>query len=144
VLIPTSRRTASHIRLALVGISVTFAVMACSSVAAAPPSAPQAPPSSSATAPDAPLVRQLASRVSDARALKHLQALQKIADEHGGNRAAGTPGYDASVEYVVGVLRDIGFRASTPTFESSGGHGEGPSGPECNVITQTRTGDPSR
>ena len=61
--------------------------------------------------------------VSDAGALKHLQALQKIADKHGGNRAAGTPGYDASVDYVVGVLRDIGFKASTPTYRASGRDG---------------------
>ena len=66
-------------------------------------------------------MQQLAGEVSDARALKHLQALQKIADEHDGNRAAGTPGYDASVEYVVDVLRDAGFKASTPTFEASDG-----------------------
>ena len=57
--------------------------------------------------------------------MKHLQALQKIADDHGGNRAAGTPGYDASVEYVVGVLSRAGFKPSTPTFEASGGDGEG-------------------
>ena len=89
-------------------------------------------------------MQQLAGEVSDARALKHLQALQKIADEHGGNRAAGTPGYDASVEYVVDVLRDIGFKASTPTFESSGEDGEGPSVRQRNVIAQTRTGDPDQ
>jgi hypothetical protein len=60
-------------------------------------------------------VQQLAGEVSDARALKHLQAVQKIADEHGRNRATGTPGYDASVEYVVDVLRDAGFKAYTPS-----------------------------
>jgi aminopeptidase S len=87
-------------------------------------------------------VQHLAGKVSDAGAMKHLQALQKIADDHGGNRAAGTPGYDASVKYVVGVLRDIGFKPSTPTFESSGEHGEGSSGRDRNVIAQTRTGDP--
>jgi hypothetical protein len=78
------------------------------------------------------------------RALKHLEALQKIADEHGRKRAAGTPGYDASVEYVVDVLRDIGFRVSTPTFESAGEDGEGLSVRQRNVIAQTRTGDPTR
>jgi aminopeptidase S len=82
--------------------------------------------------------------VSDARALKHLEALQKIADEHGRKRAAGTPGYDASVEYVVDVLRDIGFRVSTPTFESAGEDGEGLSVRQRNVIAQTRTGDPDQ
>jgi hypothetical protein len=78
-----------------------------------PPSPAAPPPSSSATAPDEPSVQQLAGQVSDARAFKHLQALQKIADGHGDNRAAGTPGYDASVEDVVDVLRDAGFKPST-------------------------------
>jgi Iap family predicted aminopeptidase len=40
----------------------------------------------------------------------HLQALQEIADEHGGNRAAGTPGSEASAEYVAGRLRESGWR----------------------------------
>lgn len=47
----------------------------------------------------------------------HLNALQAIADTHGGNRAAGTPGYDASVDYVAGVLRGKGFDVETPEFE---------------------------
>ncbi|MGH3588266.1 MAG: M28 family metallopeptidase, partial [Pseudonocardia sp.] len=49
-------------------------------------------------------------------ALAHLTELQRIADTHGGNRALGTPGYDASVEYVVGVLRAAGYDVQTPTF----------------------------
>jgi aminopeptidase S len=133
-LISTLGLIGSRIRLAFVGISVTLAAVACGSVAGEP----------LPNAPDAPLVRQLAGDVSDARAMKHLQALQKIADEHGGNRASGTRGYDASVEYVVGVLRDAGFKASTPTYDSSGGDGEGSSRPQRNVIAQTRTGDPDR
>jgi hypothetical protein len=36
-----------------------------------------------------------------------------FADEHGGTRAAGTPGYDASVAYVVGVLRDLRYGRTT-------------------------------
>jgi aminopeptidase S len=132
----------SRIRLAA-GISLILAAMACSSVAAEPnPAAPQLVPSSNATATYGPLVEQLAGEVSDARAMEHLHALQKIADEHGGNRAAGAPGYDASVEYVIGVLRDIGFKASTSTFESSGEDGEGSSVPQRNVIADTPTGDP--
>jgi aminopeptidase S len=43
---------------------------------------------------------------------------------------------------VVGVLRDIGFKASTPTYRASGR--DGGRGPERNVIAQTRTGDPNR
>ena len=89
-------------------------------------------------------MQQLAGEVSGARAVKHLQALQKIADEHDGNRAAGTSGYDASVKYVVDVLRKAGFKASTPTFEASGEDGEDSSGPQRNVIAQTRTGNPDQ
>ena len=54
--------------------------------------------------PVGPLAQQLAGEVSVDGAWVHLQALQRIADENGGNRAAGTPGYEASVEYVAGVL----------------------------------------
>ena len=39
----------------------------------------------------------------------HLTALAEIAERHG-DRAAGTPGYEASVDYVAGVLRDAGWR----------------------------------
>jgi Zn-dependent M28 family amino/carboxypeptidase len=39
----------------------------------------------------------------------HLAALQRIADHSGGNRAAGTPGYDASADYVAEGLRDAGW-----------------------------------
>jgi aminopeptidase S len=106
--------------------------------------APQSAPSSNATASDRSLAQRLAVRVSDARAVKHLQALQKIADQNGGNRAAGTSGYDASVEYVVDVLRKAGFKASTPTFEASDGDGEDSSGSQRSVIAQTGTGDPGQ
>jgi Zn-dependent M28 family amino/carboxypeptidase len=47
---------------------------------------------------------------------RHLRALQRIADANDGTRAAGTPGYDASVDYVAGKLRGAGFDVSTPEF----------------------------
>jgi aminopeptidase S len=160
MLISTSGLTGSRIRLALLGISVILAAAACESRALQPPhtappspsppsstataTAAQSQPSPNATPPDEPLVQQLAGKVSDAMALKHLQALQKIADEHGGNRASGSPGYDASVEYVVDVLSDAGFKPSTPTFEASGEDGEGAGGTQRNVIAQTPTGDPDQ
>jgi aminopeptidase S len=115
-----------------VGISVLLAVVSCGTGAA------QSPP----TAADGLLVRQLTGAVTDAGALAHLQALQKIADEHGGNRAARTPGYEASVEYVVGVLRGGGFEVSSPTYELSGDDDEVAPGTGRNVIGQTRSGDP--
>lgn len=140
--ISTSGLTQPRNRLVFVGISVMLAVAACGTEAAQPAST--APPSmSSSAAPDAPLVQQqLTGEVSDAGALMRLQALQKIADENGGNRAAGTPGYEASVEYVAGVLRGAGFEVSTPTYEVSGDDDEVAPAAGRNVIAQTRTGDP--
>lgn len=67
--------------------------------------------------PDPDLPRRLADAVSIETLDTHLRALQDIADAHGGNRAGGTPGYDASVDYVVKVLRDNGFEVQTPEYE---------------------------
>jgi Iap family predicted aminopeptidase len=41
---------------------------------------------------------------------EHLRALQRIADANDANRAAGTPGDEASVEYVASRLRAAGWR----------------------------------
>ena len=46
---------------------------------------------------------------ADEGAFAHVRALQAIAAENGGNRAAGTPGYDRSADYVAGRLRDAGY-----------------------------------
>ena len=43
---------------------------------------------------------------------KHLTALQRASDANGGNRASGLPGYDASVDYVVGRLTEAVIRRS--------------------------------
>jgi Zn-dependent M28 family amino/carboxypeptidase len=48
----------------------------------------------------------------------HLTKLQEIADAHEGTRAVGTPGYEASVDYVVDVLRTKGFEVQTPEFQT--------------------------
>ncbi|WP_460957939.1 M28 family metallopeptidase [Parasphingorhabdus pacifica] len=47
---------------------------------------------------------------------RHLIALQRIADQNGGNRASGHPGYEASVDYVANKLRHAGFDVTTPEF----------------------------
>ena len=43
-------------------------------------------------------------------ATAHLRALARIGDRNRDTRAAGTPGYDASVDYVAGRLRSAGYR----------------------------------
>jgi hypothetical protein len=55
---------------------------------------------------------RLAQAVTPQGLRAHLEALQRIADEHDGNRSSGTPGYDASVEYVVATLREAGYEPS--------------------------------
>lgn len=49
-------------------------------------------------------------------AMEHLEALQAIADANGGTRAAGLPGYTASVDYVVDTLEAAGWNVSTEEF----------------------------
>ena len=49
--------------------------------------------------------------------MAHLQKLQDIANANNGTRAVGTPGFDASVDYVVGELRAKGFDVQTPQFD---------------------------
>ena len=41
--------------------------------------------------------------------MAHIRALQDIADANGGNRAAGTAGYDRSADYVAERLRGAGY-----------------------------------
>ena len=47
----------------------------------------------------------------------HQAALQAIADANGGTRAAATPGYDASVAYVVRTLRAAGWTVELDQFD---------------------------
>jgi Zn-dependent M28 family amino/carboxypeptidase len=54
---------------------------------------------------------------ANAGAFRHLQALQDIATSNGGNRAAGTPGYDRSAEYVSEQLAKAGYQVRFEEFE---------------------------
>jgi len=82
-----------------------FALIAV--VAAAPASA----------APNNNTVRKLTDAVTPAGVLKHLEALQAIADANGGDRAAGRAGYNASVDYVVGQLQAAGYSPVVQPFQ---------------------------
>ncbi len=62
------------------------------------------------------LAEKLVKQVSANGANRHLIAFQRIADANGGTRASNTPGYDASVDYVAGRLRNAGFQVTTPEF----------------------------
>ncbi|AOW93286.1 amidohydrolase [Rhodococcus sp. WMMA185] len=78
-----------------------------------------APPLDTETQSGAPPLdaSALAASVTQDGVMRHLEELQRIADENDGNRASGTSGYAASVDYVAGILEDSGFDVQTPEFE---------------------------
>ena len=47
----------------------------------------------------------------------HLDALMAIADQNDGIRAAGTPGYDASADYVAQQMTTLGFQTERQPFD---------------------------
>jgi Zn-dependent M28 family amino/carboxypeptidase len=78
---------------------------------------PQEGQPATAATPATDFAATLQKRVTADAMMVHLKKLQEIADAHGGNRALGTSGYDASVDYVANTLRDKGFDVQTPGFE---------------------------
>jgi Iap family predicted aminopeptidase len=79
--------------------------------------ASNAGPAPAEAAPEAPA--ETAADVGRAGLEEHLRALQAVADRHGGNRAAGTGGDRASVEYVETRLRQAGWRVRRQPFRFS-------------------------
>jgi Zn-dependent M28 family amino/carboxypeptidase len=71
----------------------------------------------SSSGPAADPGRDLASKVTADGMYAHLRKFADIAKANNGSRADGTPGYDASVDYVATMLRDKGFDVQTPEFE---------------------------
>ncbi|HEY8094007.1 MAG TPA: PA domain-containing protein, partial [Acidimicrobiales bacterium] len=67
---------------------------------------------------------------------EHQQALQQIADANGGNRFAGLPGHDKSVEYVVSRLKAAGYKPTVQKFDYFAFVELGPS-----VLQQTAPGN---
>jgi Zn-dependent M28 family amino/carboxypeptidase len=70
-----------------------------------------------APTPATDFANALRDHVTTDAMLAHLKKLQEIADANRGTRALGTPGFDASVDYVAGVLRDKGFDVQTTDFD---------------------------
>ncbi|WP_207957366.1 M28 family metallopeptidase [Streptomyces sp. YIM 98790] len=63
------------------------------------------------------LARKLVKRTSAENTMRHLYAWQAMADEHGGNRAAGAPGHDASAEYAGRLLEAAGYDVTYQYFD---------------------------
>ncbi|WP_374314540.1 M20/M25/M40 family metallo-hydrolase [Microbacterium sp.] len=62
-------------------------------------------------------VAKLLQCVTAEGANEHLEAFQEIATANGGNRAADTPGYEASVDYVVETMEAAGWEVSIDEFD---------------------------
>ncbi|MFJ9728972.1 M28 family metallopeptidase [Streptomyces sp. NPDC101209] len=84
-------------------------------------------PSAAAAAPD----------ISVANVKAHLAQLQSIATANGGNRAHGSAGYKASLDYVKAKLDAAGFTTTVQQFTSSGRTG-------YNLIADWPGGDANR
>ncbi|MFD0904640.1 M28 family peptidase [Actinomadura sediminis] len=89
------------------------------------PAAAAAPPATTAAAPDVPLANVKA----------HLTRFQSIANANGGNRAHGTSGYRASLDYVKAQLDAAGFDTTVQAFTARGATG-------YNLIADWPGGDP--
>jgi Zn-dependent M28 family amino/carboxypeptidase len=88
-----------HLKASTAIAAVVGATLACGSAEAAPD------PSN-----------QLRKALTVNGILKHERAFQAIAKRSGGNRASGTIGYRRSVEYVVGQLREAGYKVRRQRF----------------------------
>jgi Zn-dependent M28 family amino/carboxypeptidase len=66
------------------------------------------------------------NKVTTDAMMTHLSKLQDIADANNGTRAVGTPGYQASVDYVVNTLRNSGFDVQMPEFSARVSHADEP------------------
>jgi Zn-dependent M28 family amino/carboxypeptidase len=103
-------------RLAALSMAAAMVLAGCGREMRPQPSEQPATPAGPTTAAAA-FAEKISQAVTKDAMMAHVTKLQEIADEHGGNRALGSPGYDASVDYVANTLRDKGFDVQTPEFE---------------------------
>ncbi|MEP7379672.1 MAG: M20/M25/M40 family metallo-hydrolase [Chloroflexota bacterium] len=106
------KRLSGHL-LALV-IAVGCATTPVPTPTASPSAAPTASPAPTPTPTPSPTA---GLSVDPVLIRQHLDALQQIADANGGIRAAGTPGYEASADYVAQVMIDLGFQVQRQSFD---------------------------
>ncbi|MFD9909759.1 M28 family metallopeptidase [Streptomyces sp. NPDC059063] len=116
------KRGATAAALAVAALLTTSAI----STAATGPTGTTAPPRAAA-APDIPVANVKA----------HLSQLQSIASANGGNRAHGSAGYRASLDYIKGKLDAAGFTTTVQQFSASGRVG-------YNLIADWPGGDPNQ
>lgn len=118
------RGTKALVRRLLAGALAALLLVSCTGSPGTPEGsssggATTTPPSSQARANGQLTADGLRAAVTAAAIRRHLDALQQAADRNGGNRAAGTEGYDASVTYVADQLREAGYRPQIQRFDAT-------------------------
>ncbi|WP_172384628.1 M28 family metallopeptidase [Streptomyces sp. MNP-20] len=111
-------RTATAAAIAVAALLTTSAISTAATGTTAP---------TRAAAPDIPVANVKA----------HLSQLQSIASANGGNRAHGSTGYKASIDYIKGKLDAAGYTTTVQQFTSSGRTG-------YNLIADWPGGDPNQ
>jgi Zn-dependent M28 family amino/carboxypeptidase len=86
----------------------------------------------------------LHDKVTTDAMMAHLSKLQDIANANNGNRAVGSRGYDASVDYVVDTLHHSGFDVQTPEFSARVFHGDKPAVTVGGAVVEARALEFSR
>lgn len=102
---------------ALAGVTALGVVAAGSSAVAGPAADRSGSSSPAAGAPGFDLSEKLRGKVGPEAIGEHLDAFAAVAAAHDGNRASGTPGYDASVDYVVDTLTAAGYTPEVQAFD---------------------------
>lgn len=74
-------------------------------------------PASAASAVDDVNTNKLRKAVTVGNILAHERVLQRIANNNDGTRASGTPGFEASADYVKKQLKKAGYKVSEQKFE---------------------------
>ena len=98
-------------------LALTAAGATALALAIAPAAAATAAPAAKCENRNNNTVAKLLECVTADGAMEHLEAFQEIATANGGNRAADTAGYEASVDYVVKTMEAAGWEVSIDEFD---------------------------
>jgi Zn-dependent M28 family amino/carboxypeptidase len=107
--LPGLRASVGRFRPVLAAILLSACSATPSGAAPTPTAGASEPTATSSPGAPAALADAVRAGISVDDILGDLGRLQHIADTNGGNRAAGTPGFDASVAFVATALQDAGF-----------------------------------
>jgi aminopeptidase S len=109
---------ATAVFLAACSVAQPAATSRGSSPIASPGTA--APSPTESALPDVLTAERVSEAITPAALSEHLAALQAIADAHGGSRATGMPGFEASAAYVETALGGAGYVVERHSFDAAG------------------------